>query len=574
MIFLKKQFLLFFLLLNTLFLQAQAPTIWAGSIDPNYHPSTFFWYSQTSFYSEIDNYGDHIIAGTFRGQTDFDIGPSTAIISSNYYRNVFVQKMDANGNLLWVVSFNNGIVDGLTYDQDNNILVTGRFWSTVDFDPGPGTFSLTSTVFGDQFIVKLDPQGNFIWAKGIISDGTIYPKDIQVDHSNNVLVVGNYSDSTDFDPGTNTFIEKANHDTDAYLLKLDANGDFLWVKSMGNVSQGDEIIHTVAVDDQNNIYTGGSFHIAMDVNPGVVSDIRTSNGWQDVFLQKLDSSGNFIWAHTFGSAYSELPYHISLDNNNNVVLSGSQGDAFDADPTNRVDTIGLLTRGGGFFMVKYNTNGDYLWGHNIGEATNEKIGDFEIDSNNNILIIGTFQDTSDFYPGIIDDRLEVSIGVGDAYLLQLDSLGNYLWHQTIAASQETSGMKVNLDKDHNIYCLGAYHGTLSFPDNSSQPDLVSNGDTSLFILKLGPFVNSTRQITNEEWNISIYPNPTQEVIFIQKEDDLICDYTIVNPTGQILMEQTSSDNITNFDLSKLAAGVYYLKVQHKKKIWTTKIVKR
>ncbi|MGZ6540083.1 MAG: hypothetical protein ACXVEB_17030, partial [Bacteroidia bacterium] len=54
----------------------------------------------------------------------------------------------------------------VTTDASGNVFITGNFYGTIDFDPGPGVFNLSAIGSDlDIFIVKLDVSGNFVWAK-------------------------------------------------------------------------------------------------------------------------------------------------------------------------------------------------------------------------------------------------------------------------------------------------------------------------------------------------------------------------------------------------------------------------
>ena len=119
----------------------------------------------------------------------------------------------------------------------------GSAAAIVDFDPGPGTYTLVAHE-RDVFISKLDNNGNFIWAKLIETynvslslSGSLIANDIKVDAVGNLIVTGYYSGVIDFDPNIGVFNSYPQYgDYDAFVLKLDVNGNFLWERDFGGNS--------------------------------------------------------------------------------------------------------------------------------------------------------------------------------------------------------------------------------------------------------------------------------------------------------------------------------------------------
>ena len=116
-------------------------------------------------------------------------------------------------NFKWAKQMGGG-GSSITLDALGNVFMTGGFSGTVDFDPGPGTFNLSSAGSNDIVIQKLDSSGNFIWAKslgGSEGDGSL---SITADASGNVYTTGWFIGTADFDPGTGAFLLSAVGDRD------------------------------------------------------------------------------------------------------------------------------------------------------------------------------------------------------------------------------------------------------------------------------------------------------------------------------------------------------------------------
>ena len=127
----------------------------------------------------------------------------------------------------FVATFGSSLRDNaneVAVDNAGNTYTSGWFAGTVDFDPGPGTFNLTSVGGEDIFVSKLDSDGNLVWARSVGSSGNDNARGITVDASGNVYTTGNFWYTADFDPGTGTFNLTSFGGLDAYVSKLDPTG--------------------------------------------------------------------------------------------------------------------------------------------------------------------------------------------------------------------------------------------------------------------------------------------------------------------------------------------------------------
>ena len=140
--------------------------------------------------TSVDSLGNVYAIGTFQGIVDFDPGVGIYNLSSLGAEDLFILKLDMNGNFLWAKSFGSTLTDNISeiiLDRFGNIYTTGFFQSTVDFDPGAGTYTLSSSGSADAFILKLDPSGSFLWADKV--GGSTYQAGnrIELDKWDNVL---------------------------------------------------------------------------------------------------------------------------------------------------------------------------------------------------------------------------------------------------------------------------------------------------------------------------------------------------------------------------------------------------
>ncbi len=285
----------------------------------------------SGFGIKTDKSGNVYTTGTFQGsaidnKVDFDPGPQTYFLLSTNIRNIFVSKLSETGNFVWakqMVSNSSGESNSITVDDAGNVLATGYFSGTTDFDPGPAIFNLVASTELAMFVSKLNAAGKFIWAKKITGTDIIVGNSIKADRFGNVYVTGYFTADVDFDPGPTFFILRSYGSFDIFLLKLDGNGNFKWVKQFGGVVQDNG--NDLWFDDFNNIYVTGQFEGVADFDLGGGQFMMTSAGGKDMFLVKMSLCENpsvFIITENVcnsftlnGQTYTETGlYHQYLEN--------------------------------------------------------------------------------------------------------------------------------------------------------------------------------------------------------------------------------------------------------------------
>jgi hypothetical protein len=414
----------------------------------------------------IDPLGNVYTTGRFSGTVDFD--PSvggTANLTSVGSSDIFIQKLNALGDLIWVKQIGNTNYDdakGITLDAMGNIYTIGVFTGAVDFDPSSGDSTmLTSNGFTDIFIQKLNAAGNFVWAKSMGGGSYDYGYDVAVDAAGNVYTTGSFQFVADFDPGVSTANLTSSGLTDIYVCKLDALGNYVWAKSMGSTN-GDNA-NGIALDASGNIYTAGYFSGTVDFDPGSGTDTLSSSGNYDMFIQKLNASGNYVWAKRMGSSNYDVANDITLDASGNVFTTGYFFGTVDFDPNS--GTASLNSNGNNdIFIQKLDINGNYVWAKNMGGSSADFAHSIALDAIGNIYTTGGFQGTADFDPSsgsTANLTANGAFGYSDIYINILDASGNYLWAKRMGGSLGDEGLGIALDAIGNVYTTGFFQGTVN-----------------------------------------------------------------------------------------------------------------
>ena len=222
----------------------------------------------------------------------------------------------------------------IAVDQSGNVYTSGVFFGTADFDPGAGTFNMTSNGSVDIFISKLDMNGNFVWAKSMGGIGLDHGYAIAVDGSGNVYTTGHFNGTVDFDPGAGTNNLTGAGASNVFIQKLDTDGNFVWAKAIDGNSDGttkDIKVFDIAMDGSGNVYTLGNFLGTVDFDPGVGTLELTSAGGTDIFISKLDNNGDFVFAKSVGGTDDDYGEEIALDGNGNILTTGYFSDTVDFD---------------------------------------------------------------------------------------------------------------------------------------------------------------------------------------------------------------------------------------------------
>ena len=274
---------------------------------------------------KIDHAGDVIVGGEFNGVVDFDPSGNVHNLTSQGSLDGCIAKYDALGNYIWAHGFGGSSTDdvgGVYMDQNNNIYVGGRYRNTIDFDPGPGTISITSNGSNDGYLAKYNSAGNALWATtfgGI--GGWDYVNDVTVDSSGNVFACGLFRDTVDFDPGAGVHNLMAFGTTDAVVYKLDSGGIFQWAANWGGTYA---ITNSIVCDNQGFVYVSGYMTgDSLFVGTGANTDTLLIEGAEASALIKFNNSGSLVFAKQTVGGSDVGVSQITLTPENQLYMVGA-----------------------------------------------------------------------------------------------------------------------------------------------------------------------------------------------------------------------------------------------------------
>lgn len=390
----------------------------------------------------VDSAGNVYITGYFVDTVDFNPGAGVFNLTSEGSSDIFISKLSSGGNFVWARAMGSTSDDygySILVDSTGNVYTTGYFRLTVDFDPGEGVaeiYELSSQGAEDIFISKLNSSGTFVWARAIGGGTSDVGLGISQYSAGNLYTTGWFQGTVDFDPGggTTNLASAGQGSFDIFISKLDSDGNFVWARRMGGAS--DDRGQGLTVDIAGNVYSTGWFNGTADFDPGTETSNLISAGSADIFVSKLDSSGNFVWGKAMGGSVADVGYGITTDSSGNVYTTGGFGGTADFDPADPA-TFNIASVGNAdIFISKLDSSGNFVWAKGMGGALDDFGYGISLDSSNNVYTAGYFRSTiADFDPATGIYNLS-SNGFEDIFVCKLAgpySSGGLFWPMFLPA---------------------------------------------------------------------------------------------------------------------------------------------
>jgi hypothetical protein len=247
------------------------------------------------------------VTGVFENNAEF----GSQVLTGNTGYNVFVAKLDAEGNWQWTTDTEgtgNAYGNDISTDVSGNCYIAGGLNGTASF----GVIPLTSIGNWDIITAKLDTNGNWLWVERAGGPAEDAGEGLSCDSNGNILLTGYFQNTADFGASNLT----SNGVQDIFIARMDSDGNWLWVQQVGGTGndQGDDTFV-----DNDNCYVNGFFS-------GIVTfgeTTLTSAGNLDAFFVKLDTGGNWLWTEGIGGTGPDAGIGIISDSNDNMYVSGS-----------------------------------------------------------------------------------------------------------------------------------------------------------------------------------------------------------------------------------------------------------
>lgn len=517
-----------------------------------------------------DNLGNVVTTGYFGGSADFDPGAGSASLTpSGLFEDVYIAKYDASLNYLWAVKFSTSGSDF-------------PYGLAVDASNNVIVGGDVSTNSRDGFVNKYDPNGNLTWSITIggVNKDVVYG--VNTDAANNVYVTGYFSNTVDFDPGAGTYTLASNGGRDIFLAKYDSTGKFRWAFNVGGPittayeEGGQDLVIAGA-----NIYLTGNFEGTADFNPAAATNTLTSNGSLDMFIAKYDTTGAYVWAMSVGSANKhDYSYGIDIDALENIYITGGFEETVDFDPAAGTATLtSASVSAQDIFVAKYNSAGVYQWAFKVGGNTSVDDHAFDIDvtPTGDIYICGEVWGPADFDPSA--GTYNINPSNDQIFFARYTSAGTFAWAFDIGATGSNgsadNGYGVKATATGSLYVTGDFNGTADFNPGAGTANLTSSGgDAFIGLYGTSVFVG-INTVELDGASVNAFPNPSRGEVnffytgFNNKEWSLL----LTDVTGKhILKSENIKTETLNITTAGLRPGVYFYTITTESKTLTKKLI--
>ncbi len=350
----------------------------------------------------------------------------------------------------------------LASDHAGNIFTTGYFHGSVDFDPGPGEDVQNSQGGLGIYLLKLDGQGQHVWARSIGGPGYKFGNDMALDFLGNIYLIGQFGGTIDFDPGPDTVELTSNGELDVFIAKFNGSGQLLWAKGFGG--EMNDFARAIVLDEVHHaLFLAGSMRGTVDFNLGTAVNELTSDSTTDVFMVKYDTSGTFNWARSISGTGDVICGGAALNpsGNGGLIVAGRFEGTIDLDPDTSAELHQPSNGATDIFISAVDMEGHLSWAWGIGGTQFEQVRDVASAHSDLIAITGSFQGTVDFDAGA-DSAMLTSAGANEMFVLTVNGSGAMQWARCTAGVSDATGMTVLTDAmaSGNVCATGYFGNTV------------------------------------------------------------------------------------------------------------------
>lgn len=504
--------------------------------------------------------------------TDVDPTLNTNLSGSTGTRDIGIMKLNQAGDYVWhkiIAGPNdNEHIRFITINNDQ-LYVAGSFNDSVDFAVTGNSYVMNSNGFRDCFLLKLDLNGDFVWAKSIGGIGNDNFHEVDHDINGNIYIACTFQETVDFDPGPGAMNITSNGLEDGAILKLSPNGDFIWAKRIGGI-YGD-MVEAIKIDKNSNLFVGGEFSNTVDLDPGVGISNATSAGASDMFILKMDTAGNLVWYEQIGSTMDDRVRDIEISENGEIYCAGHFSNTVDFDLSSANNS---LTSNGGMdhFILKMDSLKNFIWAGSMGGSTSLSFIDLELAKcNSGILVCGGYFSTdTDLDPTnsistySSQDYDGYMVSLSFPIIVQIENNDNILSTSNSAAHYQW------LDCNNNYEAIPG--------ENSPFMVASQNGAYALEITHLNGCKDTSEclivtdvSLGENSLSIEVFPVPADESIQITSSKR-IEEFWIFDYSGRLLKYDQIGEKQFNIFTDELQNGVFLLQLKFGNSFYQEKII--
>ena len=425
-------------------------SIFQVTAQPDFVYANVFGASGSSIYGEappfiaVDAEGNTVATAQFQGTVSF---PGGGRISSQGDWDIYVKKNDSEGNFLWSFALQNSqeqVPRDIKVDAEGNIIVTGYFRGTMDFDPSSSVFNMTQyngsggITNRTGFVAKYSPDGNFLWSKRFGSTSwASYGESLALDNEDNIYVTGDGGNAFRFENMDLNFTASS-----LFVIKLNAEGDFQWFNHFHKVDDNAHEQITFA----GNLYLVSSFTTPINLNLESSAPNVNPIGENDLLIVLINpSNGEFIRAGRIAGDHKESIINIISDEFDNKYVLYSSKDEDEAYPT--------------YFVRKTNDREAQQFRIEIDSFI---INDLAIGDKSQLYLVGNRQNSITYNPSSVRYEIE---GDGTGVLLKFSDQGTFIKKSLLKTDFFSGAGHVACTDNNQVIVTGSLIGRSSLEPN-------------------------------------------------------------------------------------------------------------
>lgn len=386
------------------------------------------------------------------------------------------------GSITKIAGFNNEGVEAcgdIEIDHYENIYCVGTTSSSMSASYAGGG--------SDAFVAKFNRHGNLLWVKQFGTSGTDSCTGAGVDKYGNIYCGGATTQALANPPDlrTNNGAVRVDgmNDLDAFVTKIDPNGNILWIRQFG--STGHDSCNNLAVSPEGNAYCGSKTDDLIGTTySGVLENIGSTT--EDAFVSKINSEGEIQWIRQLGNYNTNFNREgadscagVTVDHEENVycvgTTSSSIGDTFGSGP----DVL----------MWALNKNGQLLHLEQLGVNADAHPEVVNVNASEQCQDVAVDKDKNIYCTAVIVGNLGENSGGGqDVALIKWNSLGDLEWITQLGDTTIINGL--NNGNENGIGITVAPNGNIIIAGITSSSTVKSNvGSSDLFFIGFNPSGN-------------------------------------------------------------------------------------
>ncbi|MBK9254950.1 MAG: T9SS type A sorting domain-containing protein [Saprospiraceae bacterium] len=401
---------------------------------------------------------------------------------------ILIRKSTALGLLVWIKKIGGNRVDtgyDIVSDAAGNVYVAGTYMDTLRI---ADQIALIGDARPGGFVLKLDTDGNLLWALRLESSVSAVVKSLTLDKTGDLIVAGNFEGILDADQGDQFVPLSSAGNADIFYAKYNTSGALIWAYKTGSTDI--ENLTQIITDTAGHIYITGEFRAPLTIDVGSEPITILPSGLTDAFLIKFDGDGVAEWAKAIGGVGFDSGYGIAVDPQNHILLTGRYANTVNFNGIEN-NPAAIRTSKGSWdgFVLKLTQEGEFVWVTSIGGTSNDQGRSITTNNNGIIYVSGMFRDTVDFDNHSVNSEVSASAGGDDIFYLILNQDGTYNDHFAIGGVANEQITDVMLKNNKELISTGAYGAIVNFDPFGGNISIFSTGGLDAFLLNFSICVN-------------------------------------------------------------------------------------